>query len=145
MNWYDKDFDELTVHELFKIYQLRAIVFNTEQDSTYYDPDDDDPRARHVFCMAGQRLVAYARYFTTGDHVTFGRVVIAKDYRGQGLGTPLMDHILAGIKRHFPGKEIIIHAQVQVEGYYRKFGFISYGDQFIEADRKHVHMKHPGL
>ena len=145
MNWYDKAFDDLTVNELFQIYKLRALVFNAEQDSPYPDPDDDDPVARHVLCMDNGQLVAYARYFIDHDHATFGRVVSTKDHRGTGLSTPLMEHLLAGIKEYFPGKEIIIHAQYYVRSYYAKFGFTSFGDPFIEADRKHISMKHVGL
>lgn len=145
MDWYDKEFSELTVDELYQIYRLRAQVFNTEQKSAYCDPDDQDPHARHLFLSDGGRVVAYARYFPVSGHVTFGRVVIAKDRRGTGLSTPLMDHLLAGIRAHFPGLEIIIHAQYYIRGYYQKFGFAPFGKTFIEADRKHVKMRHPAL
>lgn len=145
MNWYDKSFNELTVNELFQIYKLRTQVFNAEQDSAYPDPDDEDPLARHIFYKDNGQVVAYARYFMDGDKATFGRVVIAKDHRKTGLSTPLMDHIMAGIKEHFPGQEIIIHAQYYIRSYYAKFGFTSFGNTFIEADRKHISMKHPAL
>ena len=145
MNWYDKSFDELTVNELFQVYKLRTQVFNAEQDSSYPDPDDEDLVARHIFYKDNGQVVAYARYFMDGDHATFGRVVIAKGHRGTGLSTPLMNHIMAGIEKHFPDQEIIIHAQYYVRSYYAKFGFTSVGDPFIEADRKHISMKHPAL
>lgn len=145
MQWYDKTFNELKGRELFGIYKLRATVFNTEQNSAYCDPDDNDLRARHVFGVANGQVIAYTRYFTVGDHLTFGRVVIAKKNRGQGMGTLLMEHVLRGIKEYFPGQEIIIHAQVPVVGYYRKFNFTSFGAAFIEAGRKHIQMKHSGL
>ena len=145
MDWLDKSFTELTNYEVFQIFKLRAVIFNTEQGSAVYDPDDNDPRARHLLCKDHNRLVAYARYFVDNDHVTFGRVVIAKDYRGTGLSTPLMNRLLAGIQRYFPGKEIIIHAQYYIRDYYAKFGFQSFGQTFIEADRKHIKMTHTAL
>ncbi len=43
MQWFDKQFTELTVNELFAILKLRAQVFNGEQQSSYPDPDDSDP------------------------------------------------------------------------------------------------------
>lgn len=144
MEWFDKTFATLTVNELFQIYKLRATVFNTEQQSDYCDPDDQDPLAHHVFGIRDGQVIAYARYFKNGDDVTFGRVVIAKEARGQGLGHPLMQQILKGIAQHFPGNEIRIHAQVQVEGYYAKFGFTPVGKVFTEADRKHIEMVYPG-
>ena len=145
MQWIDKAFDELTVNELFEIYKLRATVFNTEQNSSYCDPDDQDLQARHLFCIEDQHIIAYARYFTKEDTVSFGRVVIAKSARGQGLGNTLMEHLLAGIHKYFPGNMISIHAQIQVQGFYAKFDFKQVGEVFTEADRQHIKMIHPAL
>ncbi|WP_251545544.1 GNAT family N-acetyltransferase [Limosilactobacillus caecicola] len=145
MEWHNKNFAELTVKQLFEIYKLRATVFNTEQHSDYCDPDDQDLTARHIFATDSGHVVAYARYFTLGDQVSFGRVVIDNAHRGQGLGTPLLQHILDGIQKHFPGNEIVIHAQYQVTGYYAKFDFKEVGEPFIEADRKHIKMIHTAL
>lgn len=85
MEWFDKSFAGLTTDELFRIYQLRAQVFNGEQESSYPDPDEQDRTARHLFCCDGSRVVAYARYFRAGKQVSFGRVVIQREYRGTGL------------------------------------------------------------
>lgn len=145
MQWFNKTFDELTGVELFKIYQLRALVFNGEQESSYPDPDENDLVAHHLFCCDGLQVVAYARYFEVGKQVTFGRVVIRKNYRGTGLSKPLMDQLLSGIQRDFPGREIVIHAQYYIRGYYARYGFHPTGDPFIEAERKHITMTHPGL
>ena len=71
MQWFDKQFTELTVNELFAILKLRAQVFNGEQQSSYPDPDDSDPLAHHVFATTNGEVVAYARYFIQNDVVTF--------------------------------------------------------------------------
>lgn len=145
MEWFDKAFNELTVMELFQILKLRATVFNTEQHSDYCDPDDHDPKARHVFAIENDQVVAYARYFIDDGQVTFGRVVLAKDHRGQGLGRQLVQHIMDGIKTNYPSMPIFIHAQTYVKGLYAKFGFQQTGKEFIEADRKHYKMTHSPL
>lgn len=145
MEWFDKNFESLTVDELFQILKLRATVFNTEQHSDYCDPDDHDPLARHVFATENGKIIAYARYFQVDDSVTFGRVVIDSQYRGQGLGKDLVKHILDGIKAHFPQQEIMIHAQSYVKSLYAQFGFTAVGKEFIEADRKHYKMIHPAI
>lgn len=145
MKWTDKKFNELTVNELFRIYKLRAAVFNTEQNSNYCDPDDNDPRARHVFATKDDHLVAYARYFVESGKVTFGRVVVNPDFRGQGISKQLVSHLLKGIKDHYGDREIFIHAQTYITGLYRQFDFEPEGDVFIEADRKHILMTHPAL
>lgn len=145
MQWFNKSFVELSTDELLEIYRLRAIVFNSEQGSSYPDPDEQDRTAHHLFCRDGRRLIAYARYFKVDGHVSFGRVVILKDYRGSGLSKSLMTHLLAGIQKAFPGLEIIIHAQYYIQGYYAKYGFTPTGNPFIEAGRKHITMTHPAL
>lgn len=145
MQWVDKLFVELSTDELFEIYRLRATVFNGEQDSSYPDPDEQDRTAHHLFCRDGQQVIAYARYFKVDGHVSFGRVVILKDRRGTGLSKSLMEHLLTDIQKDFPGLEIIIHAQYYIQDYYAKYGFTPTGKPFIEADRKHILMTHPGL
>ena len=89
--------------------------------------------------------MAYARYFATADGVSFGRVVVAKAYRGTGLGKALLERLLAGIQVHFPGQPITIHAQTPVVGYYQQAGFEVVGQPFMEAQREHVTMVHPGM
>lgn len=141
MDWTDQQFTELTTMELYQIYRLRTVVFNDEQNSSYPDPDEQDLKCHHVLGMQDGQLVAYARYFVDGDHVTFGRVVTAKEFRGRGIGEQLINHVLAGIQQHFPGRKIVIHAQAYVEDFYRHFGFQPEGEYFIEADRKHIQMR----
>lgn len=145
MQWYDQSFQELTNHELLQIFELRARVFNEEQDSTYPDPDDQDQFARHVFAMDGDQLVAYARYFVEDGKATFGRVVVAPDFRKQGLGKKLVDHVMDGIQQHESGREIFIHAQYYIRHFYAEFGFTETGQPFMEADRKHIMMIHPAM
>ena len=115
MQWFDKQFTELTVNELFAILKLRAQVFNGEQQSSYPDPDDSDPLAHHVFATTNGEVVAYARYFIQNDVVTFGRVVVAPQARGIGLGGKIIEHLLSGIKVNFFNFKTTIHAQAYVE------------------------------
>lgn len=146
MEWHDRKFSELSVDELYLIYQLRADVFNGEQKCITPDPDPQDRTAHHVFAIADGQVISYARYFTTNDQeVTFGRVVIAADHRHEGLGKVLMQHVLVGIQQNSPGLPIVIHAQYQVQGFYRQLGFQSQGEPFMEAERKHILMTHPAM
>ena len=47
MNWTCKKFEELTLHELYALLQLRNVVFVVEQNCVYPDLDDQDQRAYH--------------------------------------------------------------------------------------------------
>lgn len=145
MEWHDVSFPQLSNVQLLKIMELRAEVFNKEQDSTYPDPDDQDQSARHVFAMDGDRLTAYARYFVENGNATFGRVVVSPNYRKKGIGRHLVQHVLQGIDEHYSDREIFIHAQYYIRHFYAEFGFTEEGQTFMEADRKHIMMVHPPL
>lgn len=145
MKWIDKPYQELSRDELFAILKERATVFNDEQKSYWPDPDDQDPRAHHVWAVENGKIAAYARYFEINGKATFGRALVAVEFRHQGLGKELMNHVLAGIKQRYGQLEIVIHAQLYVQQMYEQFGFQPSGDVFIEAQRKHILMKHAPL
>ncbi len=145
MKWIDKPYQELSRDDLFAILKERATVFNDEQKSYWPDPDDQDPRAHHVWAIENGKVAAYARYFETNGKATFGRVLVAAKFRHQGLGKELMNHVLAGIKKNYGQLEIVIHAQLYVQQMYAHFGFQPSGDVFIEAQRKHILMTHAPL
>ena len=56
-----KKFSELNTLDLFKIYELRALVFVVEQNCPYQDVDELDLSAEHVLLYEGHTLAAYAR------------------------------------------------------------------------------------
>lgn len=146
MQWYDKSFQDLSVKQLYLIYKLRAEVFNGEQKCMVPDPDQADPLAHHVFALEDGQVAAYARYFPIDDQtVTFGRVVVAQNYRHQGLGTDLVTKVMEGIRHNYPGRLIQIHAQYYIRKLYQQLGFTAVGHVFLEVGIKHIVMTHPAL
>lgn len=89
MEWFDQPFGELTRDDLFKILKVRAAVFNDEQKSSWPDPDDNDPRAHHVWAVANGQLVAYARYFEMDGNATLGRVLVVPPIPSPGASKGL--------------------------------------------------------
>lgn len=146
MQWEDKSFSDLSLDQLFLIYQLRAIVFNEEQHCNVPDPDENDRKAHHVFAMDQGHMVAYARYYPLDQQkVSFGRVAVACDYRGQGLGKELISHVMQGIQQNYAQRPILIHSQYYIQKLYRQLGFTPVGQPFLEAGIKHIAMTHPAL
>lgn len=143
--WIIKPFNELTTNELFGILYLRTRIFVVAQKRIYQEVDLNDPKAIHVFKMVDGKVVAYARIFKEASHVTFGRVVTAPEYRGQGYGRDLLDQVMKTIKNDFAGMPIEIEAQTQVQKLYTKFGFISHGQPFIFESTPHIQMIHEPL
>lgn len=144
--WQVKKFNELTVTELYQILALRAQVFVVDQQRIYQDPDGHDQNAVHIFNRDEDGdIVSYARVFLKDDWVSFGRVVTSNKVRGQGLGGQLLDEIMRTIQREFPGKPVEIEAQVQVEGFYKRVGFVSKGEPFIYKTTPHIKMVHEAM
>ena len=139
--WYRKEFKELELKEFYEIVQLRLETFVVEQTRIYNDLDAIDLRAIHLFHQdAKGRVDTYARIFETGGRVHFGRVAVAKDSRGQGLGRAMVEQILDLCEQSFPGRTIKIEAQEQVVGLYEKLGFQRVSEPFILASTPHVKM-----
>ena len=111
--WYQKEFKELELKEFYEIVQLRLETFVVEQTRIYNDLDTIDLRALHLFHQDEEagRVDAYARIFETGATIHFGRVAVAKDSRGQGLGKAIVEQILDLCEQSFPGRTIEIEAQ----------------------------------
>ena len=139
--WYRKEFKELELKEFYEIVQLHLETFVVEQTRIYNDLDAIDLRAIHLFHQDAKGCVdAYARIFETGTTIHFGRVAVAKDSRGQGLGRAMVEQILDLCEQSFPGRAIEIEAQEQVVGLYEKLGFQRVSEPFILASIPHVKM-----
>ena len=139
--WYQKEFKELELKEFYEIVQLRLETFVVEQTRIYNDLDDGDYRSIHLFHQYEEgRVDAYARIFETGATIHFGRLAVAKDSRGQGLGKAIVEQILDLCEQSFPGRTIEIEAQEQVVGLYEKLGFQRVSEPFILASTPHVKM-----
>ncbi|MDO4912619.1 MAG: GNAT family N-acetyltransferase [Lactobacillus sp.] len=139
--WFIKKLADMSSEEFFYCAQLRGKVFVQEQNRPINDLDDTDLTCLHVFHKNDEGKVdAYGRAFKSGDHLSFGRVVIAKSLRGQGMGNELMKHLLSACLQIDPNLDIKIEAQEQVVGFYQKFGFIASSKPYIHANTPHVDM-----
>ncbi|NBQ48930.1 MAG: GNAT family N-acetyltransferase, partial [Sphingobacteriia bacterium] len=93
MNFQKKKFSELNTLDLFKIYELRALVFVVEQNCPYQDVDELDLSAEHVLLYEGHTLAAYARILRAEKESypsKIGRVVVHPQFRGRQTGKELM-------------------------------------------------------
>ncbi|MFC6206449.1 GNAT family N-acetyltransferase [Levilactobacillus tongjiangensis] len=140
IKWLTYGLEDMSAMDLYKVAYERIETFVVAQKRIYQEIDDVDPVARHILGYQDGELVAYARVFMDGDHVTFGRVLTAPEHRGEGLGRQLMAQIEAEIKRSFPGEPISIEAQVDKQHFYEKFGYQVEGDMFLFNSTPHLQM-----
>ncbi len=139
-----KHFDQLTALELYRILQLRALVFVVEQNCPYQDLDEKDLPSYHLCIYDGERLVALTRIVPPGisypDYASIGRVVSHPDYRRSGAGKVIMQKSILKCLELFPGKDIKISAQSYLIPFYQSFGFVSVGEEYLEDQIPHQAM-----
>jgi ElaA protein len=132
-------FDELDARTLYGILALRSGVFVVEQDCVYLDPDgrDLEPDARQVWVERDGAVVATLRLLRDPDGgARIGRVATAASARGGGLAAALIRHALSLV----PDGDVHLGAQAYLEDWYRQFGFVRDGADYVEDGIPHVPM-----
>ncbi|WP_242495623.1 GNAT family N-acetyltransferase [Salinicola tamaricis] len=78
------------------------------------------------------------------EPVTIGRVVIAQDHRGAGLGHRLMAAALEHLTERWPGRDAYLSAQAHLQNYYAGHGFVAVTDTYLEDNIPHIGMYRHG-
>ena len=146
MDYKWKNFDELSLDDLYAILNLRQKVFIVEQDCPYIDADYTDQDAFHLLGYQGNNLIAYLRAFKPGlkyEGSSMGRIVTEKNSRGIGLGKEIIKEGVRFLKKEYPSYEIVISAQHRLQHFYIELGFISRGDVYLEDNIDHIQMYTP--
>ncbi|MGY4819841.1 GNAT family N-acetyltransferase [Pseudomonas chlororaphis subsp. piscium] len=146
IEWVCKHHTDLGKEQLYAILQLRTEVFVVEQKCAYQEVDGQDLEGDtcHLMAWDDDQLVAYLRLLdpvSQGGDVVIGRVVIAPQARGKGLGHELMEHALKQAQKHWPQTPIYLSAQAHLQGYYGRYGFEVVGEEYLEDDIPHIGMR----
>lgn len=126
--------------DMRNIFFIRKKVFVDEQ---HVDPllefDGLDGKAEHVVLFFDEKPVGCARLRFIGGKAKLERVAVLKDYRGRGLGKAIVEFLVDYCKKRGM-REVYLHSQLPVRGFYAKCGFVERGTMFVEADIKHIEM-----
>ena len=138
---YKKQFNELSVDELYRIMQLRVSVFVVEQNCPYMEPDGLDRLAVHVWLEDEGEMQAYLRVMDRGvenEYVSIGRVIAAR--RRCGLGSRVLSEGICAAEEYFDAGKIYLEAQTYAKGFYEKQGFRQISEEFLLDGIPHVKM-----
>jgi ElaA protein len=146
INWVCKHHSDLGKEQLYAILQLRAEVFVVEQKCIYQDIDGQDLEGDtcHLMAWDEDRLVGYLRLLDPelqGGDVVIGRVIIAPQARGTGLGHEMMAQALKQIEKRWPEMPVYLSAQAHLQGYYGRYGFEVAGEVYVEDGIPHIGMR----
>ena len=143
IKWFCKKWKELSSDEVYSLLELRSEVFVVEQNCVYQDIDLKDKKALHLLGYLKNNLVAYSRCFNENQYfkeTSFGRAIVKKEIRNQGLGEELVKRSVDVIKTNFGKKSIKISAQAHLQNFYKKNGFKSKGETYLEDGIPHIAM-----
>ena len=126
--------------DLTDVMAVRENVFVSEQG---FAPEDEfdlfDEQAMHVVIYDDGCPIGTGRLYHDGKTFRIGRICVAKEERGQGVGDLLMRLLLMKAFEYKPSR-VLIDAQERVRGFYENFGFTVNGDAREEAGIRHVPM-----
>ena len=128
-------------------FALRIEVFVKEQKvpiELELDEKDYSENTIHIGYFNDNKLVGVARLIgMEKDVIHIGRVVIDKEYRGQGIGRKLIIGC-ENIAQQILKRKIIIElsAQIQAEKFYESLGYNRVNDMiYLDAGIEHVDMR----
>lgn len=132
-----RDLDTTTLYGLLK---LRVDVFVVEQKCPYPDLDgrDLEPGTRHLWLACDRTPVAYLRILAESGAVErIGRVAVAREARGAGHATRLIELALAVVGN----RPCVLDAQAYLMEFYTRFGFTPTAPEYLEDGIPHIPMR----
>lgn len=128
-------------------FALRIKVFVKEQKvpiELELDDKDHSDNTVHIGYFHEDNLIGVARLIDMDkDVIHIGRVVIDKEYRGQGIGRELIIGCENIAQQILKRKTIIeLSAQIQAENFYKSLGYNRVNDKiYLDAGIEHVDMR----
>ena len=128
-------------------FALRIEVFVKEQKvpiELELDDKDHSDNTVHIGYFHDDNLIGVARLIDMDkDVIHIGRVVIDKEYRGQGIGRELIIGCENIAQQILKRKTIIeLSAQIQAENFYKSLGYNRVNDKiYLDAGIEHVNMR----
>ena len=128
---------------LYDALALRSRVFVLEQ-GPYLDADGVDRMAWHLLGRDGSGVLqGYLRLVDPAvkyQEPSLGRVVVAPELRGTGLGRRLVAEGIDRCSAAWPGQAVRISAQAHLQTFYAEFGFAPVGEVYLEDNIQHLEM-----
>lgn len=119
---------------------IRQAVFIEEQ-GFINEFDDIDKQAWHLVVYNDSIPISCCRFFkgNSDNEFIIGRLAVLKEYRGNQLGSLMMNEAEKYIKS-LGGEKLSLSAQVRVRGFYEKLGYTAQGDTYLDEYCEHIHM-----
>jgi len=125
---------------LDSVLEIRKVVFMEEQNvPEEREIDGLDKCSLHILLKCGNSNSGCARFRIEEGIMKIERLAVLKKYRNMGFARLIMIKAM-GYGSKEGAISFKIHAQKYLENYYRTFGFISQGEDFMDAGIPHIEM-----
>ena len=125
-----------------KAFEIRDLVFCKEQKvSKKIEFDGLDQFCDHYLAKINEVPIGTARV-REQIRGTFKieRMAVLKRYRKKGVGKAIIKKILKHYLNRNNINKLILNSQIEAKDFYKKFGFVEVGKEFVEANIKHKKM-----
>jgi predicted GNAT family N-acyltransferase len=122
---------------------VRNAVFVAEQGvPAEIELDELDPMVVHAVAReTGGRCVGTARLIAeSAGTARIGRMAVLAGWRGQGLGAALLSRLFEQAVNSGMW-QVVISAQIQAMPFYRRYGFVEDGREYLDAGIRHMAMR----
>ena len=123
--------------------KIRTTVF-VEEQKFQNEFDEIDGCATHLVVFDNDTPIAACRFYckstTHKTDYVIGRIAVIKQYRSKHIGSLLLNAAELEIIK-LGGTTAYIHAQYSAQNFYRKNGYIEYGNTDYDESCLHIWMK----
>ena len=117
---------------------VREAVFIREQGiPPELEWDGLDEGCRHALAISLRGEAVGSGRMLPNGHI--GRIAVKPQWRKQKVGTAIMEALLDYARAH-DYKQVEVDAQTGALPFYRGFGFVEQGEEFIDAGLPHIRM-----
>ena len=125
-----------------KAFEIRNLVFCVEQKvSKKIEFDGLDQFCNHYLAKINELPIGTARVREQKKGIfKIERMAVLMRYRKKGVGKAIIKKIFKHYLNLNNIYKLILNSQIEAKDFYKKFGFVEVGKEFIEANIKHKKM-----
>jgi len=128
--------------DMLSCLDLRRTVFIEEQNVPENEEvDGDDPGCDHILLTESDIPVGAARLKYYNDFIKVQRVCVLKNYRGQGIGSKIINFIIRHVEKNDIRSSVRLGSQIHALEFYKRLGFIEFGEEYLDAGILHKDME----
>ncbi|QOR68748.1 GNAT family N-acetyltransferase [Cytobacillus suaedae] len=130
--------------DIQKAFDIRKEVFVKEQGVPLADEFDEydtlSSNCKHILVFYNDEPVGTGRLRVVNDYGKLERICILESYRKYGLGKTIIK-ALEDIASEQDISKLKLHGQTHAEGFYKKLGYQTTSDIFMEDGIPHIIME----